>query len=163
MPSGWNSTLATSTRPPASWSRRRLASRIVPLVIVTCVAVLTAGLVCPLTTSGEAIPSVRVDDGTVRLTAYPAVISKPPFIHETRTPGITAAVADRLIQWKRTLEKLPDLIDRVDTYFPAPGGAPPELPELQVDVKQLPRPAWRDLLFAVVGAGVGAAALYFFG
>jgi len=81
--------------PDALWvhgRRRRRASRIVPLVVVTCVAVLTAGLVWPLTTSGEAIPSVRVDDGTVRLTAYPAVISKPPFIHDTRTPGITVAV-----------------------------------------------------------------------
>ena len=66
-------------------------------------------------------------------------------------------------QCQPALEKLPDLVDRIDHYFPAPGGAPPELPEVQVDVKQLPSPGWRDLLFALGGAGVGAAALYFFG
>lgn len=72
--------------------RRRLASGIVPVVIVACVAMLAAGLAWPLTTAREALPSVRFDDGTLRLTAYPAVISKPPFMRETTTPGITAAV-----------------------------------------------------------------------
>jgi hypothetical protein len=32
-----------------------------------------------------------------------------------------------------------------------------------VDVKQLPRPAWRDVAVAVLGAAAGAAALFFFG
>ena len=54
------------------------------------------------------------------------------------------------------------LIDRVDHYFPAPGGAPPELPEVQVDVKQLPRPGWRDVLIALVAAAAGAAGVLFF-
>jgi ubiquinone biosynthesis protein len=71
--------------------------------------------------------------------------------------GPEAALADRLVRFKRTLEKLPDLVDRVDHYFPAPGGAPPELPQVQVDVKQLPRPAWRDVAVAVVAALAGAA------
>jgi hypothetical protein len=30
---------------------------------------------------------------------------------------------------------------------------------VQVDVKQLPRPAWRDVLVAAVAAGLGAAAV----
>ena len=66
-----------------------------------------------------------------------------------------------MIKWKRSLEKLPDLIDRVDHYFPAPGGAPPELPEVQVDVKQLPRPGWRDVMIALVAAAAGAAGVLF--
>jgi ubiquinone biosynthesis protein len=85
--------------------------------------------------------------------------SAEPFLKEwiRSELGPEAALADRLIRFKRTLEKLPDLIDRVDHYFPAPGGAPPELPQVSVDVKQLPRAAWRDVLVALVAAGLGAA------
>ena len=87
--------------------------------------------------------------------------SAEPFLREwiRSELGPEAALADRLVKWKRSLEKLPDLIDRIDHYFPAPGGAPPALPEVEVDVKQLPRPGWRDLGVAVVAAGAGAAAV----
>ena len=84
-----------------------------------------------------------------------------PFLREwVRTElGPEAAVADRLVQWTRALKRLPDLIERIDQYFPAPGGAPPDLPEVKVDVKQLPKPAWRDGLVALVAAAAGAAAV----
>jgi ubiquinone biosynthesis protein len=87
--------------------------------------------------------------------------SAEPFLKEwiRSELGPEAALADRLIRWKRTVEKLPDLVDRIDHYFPAPGGAPPALPEVEVDVKQLPRPAWRDLAVGLVAAAGGAAAV----
>src|SRR4028118_1882012 len=42
--------------------------------------------------------------------------------------GPEAYAADRLIHWVRTFKKLPDLVARLDHYFPAPGAAPPPLP-----------------------------------
>jgi ubiquinone biosynthesis protein len=73
--------------------------------------------------------------------------------------GPEAAVADRIIKWNRALRKLPDLVDRIDHYFPGPGGAPPDLPTAQVEVKELPKPRWRDFLIAALAAGGGAAAV----
>ncbi|GAA4036984.1 2-polyprenylphenol 6-hydroxylase [Sphingomonas rosea] len=73
--------------------------------------------------------------------------------------GPEAYAADRIVQVTRALRKLPDLIDRIDHYFPAPGGAPPALPEVQVDVKQLPRLRFRDTLIALGAAIAGAAAV----
>jgi len=73
--------------------------------------------------------------------------------------GPEAYAADRIVHLVRALKKLPDLIDRVDLYFPPPGGAPPPLPTAKVDVKELPRPRFRDLLIAFVAALGGAAAV----
>ncbi len=71
--------------------------------------------------------------------------------------GPEAYAADRIIDTVRALKKIPQLIDRIDHYFPAPGGAPPPLPTAQVEVKELPKPKWRDLLIALVAASGGAA------
>jgi ubiquinone biosynthesis protein len=71
--------------------------------------------------------------------------------------GPEAYLADRLIQWTRTFKKIPDLIDRIDHYFPAPGAAPPPIPHAEVTVTDLPRPRFRDFLIALVAAGGGAA------
>jgi ubiquinone biosynthesis protein len=71
--------------------------------------------------------------------------------------GPEAYYADRIIDTVRALKKLPELIDRIDYYFPAPGAAPPDLPTAQVQVKELRRPQGRDLLIAVVAAVAGAA------
>lgn len=85
--------------------------------------------------------------------------SAEPFLREWMRSelGPEAAVADRILRWNRALGKLPDLINRIDHYFPGPGGAPPDLPTAQVEVKELPKPAWRDALVAVVAAAAGAA------
>jgi ubiquinone biosynthesis protein len=84
-----------------------------------------------------------------------------PFLREWMRSelGPEAAVADRIVKWNRALKKLPDLLDRIDHYFPGPGGAPPELPTAQVEVKELPKPAWRDAMVALVAAAGGAAAV----
>jgi ubiquinone biosynthesis protein len=73
--------------------------------------------------------------------------------------GPEAYAADRMVHVARTLRKIPDLIDRLDHYFPAPGGAPPGLPEVKVDVQKLPRVRVRDLIVAIVAAGISAAAV----
>jgi ubiquinone biosynthesis protein len=82
-----------------------------------------------------------------------------PFLREWMRSelGPEAAIADRIVKWNRALKKLPDLIDRVDHYFPGPGGAPPELPTASVELKGLPKPAFRDVLVGVVAAAAGAA------
>ncbi len=84
-----------------------------------------------------------------------------PFLREWMRSelGPEAAVADRIIKWNRALRKLPDLVDRIDHYFPGPGGAPPDLPTAQVEVKELPKPRWRDFLIAALAASAGAAAV----
>ena len=73
--------------------------------------------------------------------------------------GPEAYYADRIVDTVRALKKLPELINRIDHYFPAPGAAPPQIPHAEVEVTQLPRPAGRDLLIALVAAGAGAAAV----
>jgi ubiquinone biosynthesis protein len=73
--------------------------------------------------------------------------------------GPEAAIADRLVSTARAFAKIPSLIDRLDHYFPAPGGAPPPLPTARVEVTDLPKPQWRDLLIAAIAAVIGAAAV----
>lgn len=73
--------------------------------------------------------------------------------------GPEAYYADRITHWVRTFKKLPDLVDRIDHYFPAPGAAPPPIPHAEVEVTQLPSPRWRDLLIAAAAAAAGAAAV----
>jgi ubiquinone biosynthesis protein len=83
-----------------------------------------------------------------------------PFLREWMRSelGPEAALADRIIRWNRALKKLPDLIDRIDYYYPGPGGAPPDIPTARVEVKRLPRLGARDLLIALLAATAGAAA-----
>jgi len=89
--------------------------------------------------------------------------SAEPFLREWMRSelGPEAYAADRIIEWTRALKRLPELIQRVDHYFPGPGGAPPDLPTAQVEVKELPKPRWRDLLIGLVAAGAGAAVVLF--
>src|SRR3954468_22469626 len=51
--------------------------------------------------------------------------------------GPEAALADRLVKDFRTLARLPELIRRIDQYYPPPGAAPPgpPLPEVAVVVR----------------------------
>jgi ubiquinone biosynthesis protein len=88
-----------------------------------------------------------------------------PFLHEwiRGELGPEAKAADRIIETVRAFKKIPQLIDRLDYYFPAPGAAPPPLPTAQVEVTELPKPRWRDFLIALVAAGGGAAAVLLLG
>lgn len=87
--------------------------------------------------------------------------SAEPFLREWMRSelGPEAYAADRIIHWTRAIKKLPDLIDRIDHYFPGPGGAPPDLPTAEVEVTKLPGLRFRDLLVAIGGAAAGAAAV----
>jgi ubiquinone biosynthesis protein len=73
--------------------------------------------------------------------------------------GPEARVADEIIRGVRLLRKLPDLIRRIDHYYPPPGAAPPDRPLPEVLVI---RPVgWlRNAFIALLGAAAGAAATY---
>jgi len=76
--------------------------------------------------------------------------------------GPEAYYADRIIDLVRALKKIPQLIDRLDTYYPARGAAPPAppLPEIAV----IEQRTWLGYAFvAAAAAAVGAAAVLFFG
>jgi ubiquinone biosynthesis protein len=77
--------------------------------------------------------------------------------------GPEAYAADRIIHWVRTFRKLPDLVDRIDHYFPAPGAAPLPIPHAEVEVTGLPGFRFRDVALAVLGAAGGAAAVLLLG
>ena len=70
--------------------------------------------------------------------------------------GPEAYAADRIIHWVRSFKKLPDLIDRIDTYYPAPGAAPPAPPVAEVSIIERPRFRWSYALTALVAAAAGA-------
>jgi ubiquinone biosynthesis protein len=70
--------------------------------------------------------------------------------------GPEAALADRLVRDWRTLSMLPDLIRRIDYYYPAPGAAPPPPPLADVVVVQ-PHRYGTLLLTAILAAAAGAA------
>ena len=73
--------------------------------------------------------------------------------------GPEAYYADRIIETVRALKKLPELIDRLDAYYPPPGAAPPPPPLAEVAVIR-PGRGWALLLAgAIAAAAVAAAAL----
>src|SRR6185436_18512484 len=73
--------------------------------------------------------------------------------------GPEARIADEIIRTVRLVRKLPELIRRIDHYYPPPGAAPPARPLPEVVVI---RPVgWlRTLFVATLGAAAGATALY---
>jgi ubiquinone biosynthesis protein len=73
--------------------------------------------------------------------------------------GPEAYYADRLIELVRAFKKIPQLIDRLDEYYPPAGGAPPPppLPEIAV-MKQ--KNWWGYALVGLVGAVIGALLLF---
>jgi ubiquinone biosynthesis protein len=72
--------------------------------------------------------------------------------------GPEAMIADQLVRDFRTLRKIPDLIRRIDHYYPPPGAAPPTPPLREIAVvRQLG--FGRILLTALVSAAAGAAAV----
>jgi ubiquinone biosynthesis protein len=82
-----------------------------------------------------------------------------PFVEEwVRSElGPEARAADFIIQNVRALGRLPELIRRIDHYYPPLGAAPPgpPLPELVVTKRS---GHWRMIATAVISVGVGVAA-----
>jgi ubiquinone biosynthesis protein len=87
-----------------------------------------------------------------------------PFLREWMRSelGPEAYYADRIIDTVRALKKLPELIDRLDAYYPPPGAAPPPPPLAEIAVLQ-PRRGWGYALVALVAAAAGAAAILLLG
>jgi len=85
-----------------------------------------------------------------------------PFLRDwMRTElGPEAYYADRIIDTVRALKKIPQLIDRLDAYYPAAGGAPPPPPLADIAVIR-PRRGGGLLLVGLLAAVAGAAAMYF--
>ena len=76
--------------------------------------------------------------------------------------GPEAYYADRIIELVRAAKKIPELIQRLDEYYPPHGAAPPAppLPEIAV----IERPNWLGYAFVgAVGAAIGAAAILLLG
>src|SRR5436190_14203098 len=76
--------------------------------------------------------------------------------------GPEAYYADRLIELVRAFKKIPELIDRIDEYYPPHGAAPPAppLPDIAI-IEQ--KNWWGYALVGVVGAALGALLLFMIG
>jgi ubiquinone biosynthesis protein len=81
-----------------------------------------------------------------------------PFISEwiRSELGPEAYYADRIVELVRAAKKIPELINRLDQYYPPAGGAPPAPPLPEVAVIER-RNWWGYALVAVVAAAIGAA------
>ena len=87
-----------------------------------------------------------------------------PFIREWIRDelGPEAYYADRIIELVRAAKKVPELIDRLDQYYPPKGAAPPPPP--LPDISVIEQRAWWGYAFAaVVGAMIGALLLFVLG
>ena len=80
-----------------------------------------------------------------------------PFLHEWMRSelGPEAYYADRIVQTVRAVKKIPDLINRLDFYYPAPGAAPPAPPLPEIEPVR-PGRWWGYVFVAVAAAGAGA-------
>ena len=80
-----------------------------------------------------------------------------PFLHEWMRSelGPEAYYADRIVETVRAIKKLPDLINRIDEYYPPAGGAPPSAP-LPVIERVQPGPWWGYVAALAVGAAATA-------
>ena len=84
-----------------------------------------------------------------------------PFLREWMRSelGPEAYYADQIIEVVRAVKKLPELIDRIDQYYPPAGGAPPAPPLPEVAVID-GRGRWSYILTGVIGAAIGALLLF---
>jgi ubiquinone biosynthesis protein len=87
-----------------------------------------------------------------------------PFIGEwiRSELGPEAYYADRIVEAVRALKKLPELIERIDQYYPPSGAAPPPPPLPEVAI--IERGAWRGFALAGIvafAAGATIATLLF--
>jgi ubiquinone biosynthesis protein len=87
-----------------------------------------------------------------------------PFLREWMRSelGPEAYYADRIIELARSFKKIPELIERLDEYFPALGAAPPAPPLPDIPTIEQ-RVWWSYALVGVVGAIVGALLLFVLG
>ncbi|PSJ38044.1 2-polyprenylphenol 6-hydroxylase [Allosphingosinicella deserti] len=72
--------------------------------------------------------------------------------------GPEAQLADRLVRDFRTLAMVPDLIRRIDYYYPAPGAAPPDPPMADVALVVRPRRYGSYVLTGFLSAALGITA-----
>jgi ubiquinone biosynthesis protein len=72
--------------------------------------------------------------------------------------GPEAQLADRLVRDVRTFAMIPDLIRRIDYYYPAPGAAPPDPPLAEVALVVRPRRWTGYLLTALASAALATVA-----
>ena len=87
-----------------------------------------------------------------------------PFIGEwiRSELGPEAYYADRIIELVRAVKKIPELIDRVDQYYPPHGAAPPPPP--LPDITAIEQRAWWGYAAAgILGVIVGALAMFVLG
>ena len=87
-----------------------------------------------------------------------------PFISEwiRSELGPEAYYADRLIDLVRAFKKIPELINRIDDYYPPRGAAPPPPP--LPDIAVIERRNWFGYAAAgVIGAAIGALLLFVLG
>ena len=84
-----------------------------------------------------------------------------PFISEwiRSELGPEAYYADRIIELVRAFKKIPELINRLDQYYPPAGGAPPPPPLPDVTIIER-RDWWAYAFVGVVGALVGALLMF---
>src|SRR4051812_48331888 len=80
-----------------------------------------------------------------------------PFISEwiRSELGPEAYFADRIIDLVRAFKKIPQLIDRIDEYYPPVGAAPPPPPLPDIAIVET-KSWWSYALFGAIGAAVGA-------
>jgi len=87
-----------------------------------------------------------------------------PFLREwiRSELGPEAYYADRIIELVRAAKKIPELIQRLDEYYPPRGAAPPPPPLPDVAVIEQ-RNWWGYALAVVIGAALGALLLFVLG
>jgi ubiquinone biosynthesis protein len=81
-----------------------------------------------------------------------------PFLREWLRSelGPEAYYADRIVEMVRAVKLIPELIQRMDRYYPPFGGAPPAAP--LPDIAIIERRHWWGYAGAALAAAVGAAA-----
>ena len=87
-----------------------------------------------------------------------------PFLREWMRAelGPEAYYADRIVETVRAFKKIPDLINRLDLYYPPPGAAPPPPPLPEVTIIEHRR-WWGYALAALLGGAVAALAAILLG
>jgi ubiquinone biosynthesis protein len=82
-----------------------------------------------------------------------------PFLREwiRSELGPEAYYADRITDTVRAIKKIPDLIHRIDYYYPPPGAAPPAPP--LPDIAIIQRGNWWGYALAALAGGLGGALL----